>query len=83
MYIALLQNESYRQSPEKTKNNGEHEKRDNIRKEINIKSLELEIYMFWAFLPNIPWYGQNSQWIHSIFPNGKSFSQFIDKFLKF
>ena len=29
------------------------------------------------------WYGQNFQWIHSIFPNGKCFSQFIDKSLKF
>ena len=35
---------------------------------------------FWA---NILWYGQNSQWFHSIFPNGNCFSQFIDRFLKF
>ena len=27
---SLMQNESYRQSPEKTQNNGEREKRDNI-----------------------------------------------------
>ena len=30
MYIALIQNESYSQSPEKTKYDGEHENRDNI-----------------------------------------------------
>ena len=29
-HIPLNQNESYRQSPEKTKNNGEHKKTDNI-----------------------------------------------------
>ena len=27
---SLMQNQSYRQCPEKTKNNGEHEKRDSI-----------------------------------------------------
>ena len=29
--VSLIQNESYQQSPEKTKNNGESEKRDNIK----------------------------------------------------
>ena len=29
-HLSLIQNQSYRQNPEKTKNNGEHEKRDNI-----------------------------------------------------
>ena len=28
--MSLIQNESYQQSSEKTKNNGKHEKRDNI-----------------------------------------------------
>ena len=29
-HTSLFQNESYQQSPEKTKNNDEHEKRENI-----------------------------------------------------
>ena len=29
-HVSLIQNESYQQSPEKTKNDGEYEKRDNI-----------------------------------------------------
>ena len=29
-HVSLIQNESYQQSLEKTKNNAEHEKRDNI-----------------------------------------------------
>ena len=29
-HASLMQNESYQQIPKKTKNNGEHEKRDNI-----------------------------------------------------
>ena len=29
-HVSLFQNESYRQNPEKTKNNGERKKRDNI-----------------------------------------------------
>ena len=29
-HVSFIQNESYPQSPEKTKNNGEHEKKDNI-----------------------------------------------------
>ena len=29
-HVSLIQNESNQQSPEKTKNNGEYEKRDNI-----------------------------------------------------
>ena len=29
-HVYFIQNESYPQSPEKTKNNGEHEKKDNI-----------------------------------------------------
>ena len=29
-HVSLIQNESYRQTPEETKNKGEHEKRDHI-----------------------------------------------------
>ena len=29
-HVSLIQNESYQQSPEKTKNNGEHEMREKI-----------------------------------------------------
>ena len=40
------------------------------------------------YIPSEPfgqtfWYGQNSHWVHSIFPNAKYFSQFIDKLLEF
>ena len=31
-HVSLIQNESYLQSPEKEKNYGEHEKRDNINR---------------------------------------------------
>ena len=30
IHTSLIQNESYRQIPEKTKSNGKHKKRDNI-----------------------------------------------------
>ena len=30
-HVSLIQNESYQQSPEKRKNNGVHENRDNIK----------------------------------------------------
>ena len=42
----------------------------------------LEINIFRTFWPNILWYWQNSQWVNSIFPNGKCLFQFIHKFLK-
>ena len=34
-HVSLIQNEIYQQSPEKTKNNGEHEKRDNINTRVS------------------------------------------------
>ena len=44
----------------------------------------LEINIFRVFWSNVLWYVQNShQLVRSIFPNGKCFSQYIDKSLKF
>ena len=78
-HVFLIQNESYQQSSEKMKNNGEYRRQyssffllSSLTNAINYIHW-LEIYIFRVFRPKFLWYGNcgKSQWVHSIFYNGK------------
>ena len=72
-----MQNENYQQTPEKTKNNGQHKKKDNYHlsllcsliNAINLRKYRLEIYILGRFWPKFLWYAQNFQQIYLLFPN--------------